>query len=323
MMNRELTVVEQDAFALLENAVNISRSMADFNYANLISALDSNLQLWVGIKTVADKNPTMSVETKKMLTDLSRFVAKKTFEFGGMSEEKAKESSVEFFINTNLQISEGLLECVVSKNAQDEAYSLVLSANALTEAMESKNKDMINIALDNNLKLWVAIKTVVKSRQSTIPSVVKNNLLKLAEYVTAKTFEISKSYSKTAIDSLINTNMQIAKGLLDGSEDANRKDALALLKSAVALDEARGNSSAMAMALDANLELWVKIRTLMENKNQHLWRDIKDNLIKLSKVVTAKTFEYSKNADEKKVDMLININLQICEGLLERKKSFN
>jgi len=325
MEESELSVVEQDAFALIEHAVNISRSMADFNYSNLISALDSNLQLWVGIKTVADNNPHLSSDTKDMLNKLSKFVAKKTFEFGDMSEEKAKNSSVDFFINTNLQICEGLLECVASGHAEDEAYTLIMSANAMVKALDAQNPDMMNQSLDNNLKMWVAIKTLVKSKDSVIPTAVKNNLLKLADYVVAKTFEISRSFSEVAVSSLINTNIQIAKGLLESAEDDNRKDALALLKSAVALDEARaGNdNSAMSSALDSNLELWVKIRTLMENKNQHLGKDVKENLITLSKSVTAMTFEYSKNADPKKIDTLININLQICEGLLEKKTIFN
>ncbi|OPZ78448.1 MAG: flagellar biosynthesis regulatory protein FlaF [Alphaproteobacteria bacterium ADurb.Bin438] len=323
MMNRELSVVEQDAFALIENAVNISRAVADFDYKNLISALDSNLQLWVAIKTLASKNPNLSSDTKNMLGRLSNYVAKKTFEFGGMSEEDAKNTSVDFFINTNLQISEGLLECVTMSYAEDEAYSLVLSANAMKKAIESKNNEIINLSLDNNLKLWVAIKTVVKRQDEKMPKDAKESLLKLIEYVISKTFELSKEFTEKGMESLIKTNIQVSQGLLEGSEDANRADAVALLSSSIALSEAKEDNSLLEVALNDNLELWVKIKTFMQSNEQHLGCDIKTNLLKLADVVIAKTFDILKKYDEGKMNTLINANLQISEGLLERRQVFN
>ena len=48
---------------------------------------------------------------------------------------------------------------------------------------------------------------------------------------------------------------------------------------------------------------------------------IKDNLIRLSSFVAQKTFEMQNGASAKVIDALTNANLQISEGLLEKRSA--
>ena len=48
---------------------------------------------------------------------------------------------------------------------------------------------------------------------------------------------------------------------------------------------------------------------------------IKDNLIRLSSFVAQKTFEMQNGASAKSIDALTNANLQISEGLLEKRSA--
>jgi hypothetical protein len=46
---------------------------------------------------------------------------------------------------------------------------------------------------------------------------------------------------------------------------------------------------------------------------------IKDNLIRLSSFVAQKTFEMQNGANAKTIEALANTNLQISEGLLDKR----
>ncbi|MBL6958895.1 MAG: hypothetical protein ISR52_07935 [Rhodospirillales bacterium] len=105
----------------------------------------------------------------------------------------------------------------------------------------------------------------------------------------------------------------------EGYEDLStiEQDAFALSRAAVALDQAKGNTNELVAALDHNLQLWSTIRVVVSDEANTLPVDIKDNLVKLSQYIAAKTFEYGSDIPEDVVDSLININLQISQGLLE------
>lgn len=94
-------------------------------------------------------------------------------------------------------------------------------------------------------------------------------------------------------------------------------DALTLAEAAVALDLARGRGTALAVALQNNLELWVAIRTFVMMGTNSLTFEAKENLSALSKYVAQKTFGEGVSMSETALDSLIKINLQISEGLLE------
>ena len=102
-----LSLLEEDAFALTQAALELSKAQAKGDVAKLAEALDHNLQLWVGIRTmVAQQENTLPAQVKENLTRLSHFVAQKTFEL----QDGPKDDTIDALANTNLQIAEGLLE---------------------------------------------------------------------------------------------------------------------------------------------------------------------------------------------------------------------
>jgi flagellar biosynthesis activator protein FlaF len=107
----EMSMLEEDAFALTQAALEISQAQETKDERRLAAALDKNLQLWVGIRTLVERdgNP-LPTEVKANLSRLSHFVAQKTFEMQDGSNDKTLEA----LANTNLQIAEGLLESKAS-----------------------------------------------------------------------------------------------------------------------------------------------------------------------------------------------------------------
>ena len=117
----------------------------------------------------------------------------------------------------NRQISEGLMESVTSNLAQQEAYYLAKCGLELSEAHKSKDDNQMVAALDNNQRLWVMIKTLMKSKTSRLPEETRNNLIKLADYVAQNTIKLGQDLNNIdnkMLDSFININRQIAEGLL-------------------------------------------------------------------------------------------------------------
>lgn len=98
------------------------------------------------------------------------------------------------------------------------------------------------------------------------------------------------------------------------------EQALALSRAAIMLDQARQDLSdkgALGVALNQNLETWVAIRTVVQKPSSGLSEAVQRNLVRLSNFVADSTFKSSDSISEKTIDTLININLQISEGLLE------
>lgn len=99
------------------------------------------------------------------------------------------------------------------------------------------------------------------------------------------------------------------------------EDALALARTALLLDGSRAEPGKLVAALEANLELWVAIRTLVSRNTAALPGDTKGNLLRLSQFVASETLSKGAEIDGDTLDTLININLQISEGLLEGFKN--
>jgi len=106
-------------------------------------------------------------------------------------------------------------------------------------------------------------------------------------------------------------------GAAGGQMSAREEDAYGLSEAAVMLDQARGDQGALASALDHNVEVWVAIRTLVSRDDNTLPAETRDNLVKLSKFVTDTTLSQGVTMPAQVLDTLINVNLQIAEGLLE------
>lgn len=99
------------------------------------------------------------------------------------------------------------------------------------------------------------------------------------------------------------------------------EQAFQLSQAAIVLDRARAeredDPEAFAQALTKNLDVWVIIRTIAQQAEVDYAPDLKSNLINLSHFVANSTLVDVETIGDSTVDTLININLQISEGLLE------
>ncbi len=120
------------------------------------------------------------------------------------AEALATDTGAEIDLNTNFAAIE------------QDAVALLHAASLLVEA---DTPEKANHALDHNLRLWVAIKTVLKNEENTLDSEVKANLRNLAQYVTVTTMEATQgSIEARKLVSLSRINMHIAEGLLQGQK---------------------------------------------------------------------------------------------------------
>lgn len=99
------------------------------------------------------------------------------------------------------------------------------------------------------------------------------------------------------------------------------EQAFQLSQAALALDKARasraGDPEGFAAALAKNLDVWVVIRTIAQQPGIDYSDDLRKNLINLSHFVSNSTLGDVDTIGDSTIDTLININLQISEGLLE------
>lgn len=101
--------------------------------------------------------------------------------------------------------------------AEDDARTL---AHAATLLIEADSPEKVSIALDHNLKIWVAIKSLMQNGASPLPDEVKENLKNLAQYVSATTMQVTEgAIEESKLVSLARVNMHIAEGLLNGEQN--------------------------------------------------------------------------------------------------------
>ena len=213
----QIKQAEVEAEIFLKYAMALSKASTSDDETTKLVALDNNLKLWVEIETsLKDAKSLLSQEIKDNLLQLSKFVERMTLSKG----VKMSKTDFDCLININMQISEGLLEAVKNSLAREEAFSLLKCAIDISTARENNDAKELVSALDNNLKLWVYIKTLAGSEGNKLPQETKSNLIKLADYVSAKTIEVGQNIDNVnpkTIDSMIMTNLQISEGLMTRS----------------------------------------------------------------------------------------------------------
>lgn len=209
-----MSVAEKEANVLLEKAITLSQAKSSGNDSDLIVALDENMKLWVEIETsLKNAKNFLPDDIKSNLLKLSKFVERLTLSKG----LRVTDSDVACLVNINMQICKGLLESVHNTLAREEAFSLLKCAIDLSNARENDNLIELIDALDNNMKLWVYIKTLAKKEDNILPKPVRTNLVKLADYISSKTIEVGQDVTKIndkAIETMIQTNLQISEGLM-------------------------------------------------------------------------------------------------------------
>lgn len=215
--DEQIKETEDQAALLMNYALALSKASTSDQEGFKLLVLDENLKLWVEIETsLKSAKNLLPQEIRENLLKLSKFVERLTLS-KGTSMNKA---DFDCLANINMQISEGLLAVVKNSLAKEEAYSLLKCAMDLSLARESSSSEGLVSALDNNLQLWVYIKTLASAQNSKLPSETRNNLVKLADYVSAKTLEVGKDINNindSVLDSMINTNLQISEGLISSS----------------------------------------------------------------------------------------------------------
>ena len=108
--------------------------------------------------------------------------------------------------------------------SEEEAFDLSRAAVMLDQAnrmldrakQNRADKAALAAALNHNLELWVAIQGIVARRDNGLPEKVKDNLISLGNYVADTTFKSTDGLKDETIDTLININLQISEGLLEG-----------------------------------------------------------------------------------------------------------
>lgn len=216
----EIRDAEDEAKILMGFAQALSKASTSENDQIKLLTLDENLKLWVEIESsLKSAKNLLPKEIKENLMKLSKFVERLTLS-KGVSMSK---TDFDCLANINMQISEGLLAVVRNSLAKEEAFSLLKCAVDLSSARENNDSQELVNALDNNLQLWVYIKTLAKAKETKLPEETKSNLIKLADYVSSKTLEVGKDINNIndkVIDSMINTNLQISEGLISSQKSA-------------------------------------------------------------------------------------------------------
>ena len=212
--NKQIKKAEEEAKLLLSFAQALSKvAVSNDDNAKLL-VLDENLKLWVEIESsLKGAKNLLPQAIKDNLLKLSKSVERLTLS-KGVSMSK---SDFDCLANINMQISEGLLAVVRNSLAKEEAFSLLKCAIDISNARENNDSHELVSALDNNLQLWVYIKTLAQKTDSNLSEETKSNLIKLADYVSKKTLEVGKDINNVnddVLDSMINTNLQISEGLI-------------------------------------------------------------------------------------------------------------
>ncbi len=219
----QIAGAEKEAKLLDLFAKNLSEAANSDNQQKRLQAIDNNLKLWVEIETSLKSAKNLLPDNiKQNLFKLADFVKYMTLSKG----VNMNTNDIKTLANINQQISLGILESVKNNLAAEEAFSLLKCAMDLSKANKENNQKELAAALDNNMQLWVYIKTLANSKQNKIPEEIKGNLSKLADFVSKKTIEVGRNIAnvnQTTLETMINTNLQISQGLMSKQMEQRKK----------------------------------------------------------------------------------------------------
>ncbi len=105
---------------------------------------------------------------------------------------------------------------------EEDAYCLMEAAVLLDQARNNEGgggEAAMEVALNNNLELWIAIRAAISQPVNRFSGEVKENLIRLSKYVVSTTARSQgNAVTAQALATLININLQISEGLLEGGE---------------------------------------------------------------------------------------------------------
>jgi flagellar protein FlaF len=102
--------------------------------------------------------------------------------------------------------------------AKSDALALSHAALLIDRARQERrtNPEAIVGALNHNVEVWLAIRSIVKNANGSLPEAVKSNLRKLGDFVVGTTMTCGRDIPDHRVETLININLQISAGLLEG-----------------------------------------------------------------------------------------------------------
>ena len=116
----------------------------------------------------------------------------------------------------------------------------------------------------------------------------------------------------------MNTLAGYAQNEVAGMSEAEL-EARALIRTASALNKVKENwetsKDELASALDKNRHLWSILASAMKEEDCPQPPEIKQNILNLASFIFKRTVEVMTNPDPKKLDILIDINMNIARGL--------
>lgn len=102
-------------------------------------------------------------------------------------------------------------------SVEQEALELSWAAIRLDRARMARGSDPVGLvtALEENLQLWMAIKAAVNAAGDRLPEALAANLVRLADFVAATILNGGVSIAESAVDTIVNVNLQVSEGLLE------------------------------------------------------------------------------------------------------------
>lgn len=104
--------------------------------------------------------------------------------------------------------------------AEEQAFQLSQAAIRLDLARQDRETQPARLleALGSNLEVWMTLRYIVSRDDCALPDDTKSNLVRLSRFVADRTFVSDGDVADATLDALININLQIAEGLLEGVE---------------------------------------------------------------------------------------------------------
>ncbi len=93
------------------------------------------------------------------------------------------------------------------------AAELAAGADGLSRALETGH---FCEAIERNLELWVAIKTMVSRQNGRVDAETRSNLMHVADQVASATFAMAHDFAPDSVLPLITIDLEVSKALVDG-----------------------------------------------------------------------------------------------------------
>lgn len=102
---------------------------------------------------------------------------------------------------------------------EHQAFNLAQAAIQLDQSrIGERDFGKMAQALEHNLHVWIAIGGLVRSSESRLAANVRDNILKLRDFIADMTMKHGIEIPDTTLNTLININFQISEGLLEGAK---------------------------------------------------------------------------------------------------------